>query len=97
MRKRASIRKWKFFSTTFHKKNPYTDINGNSISEEARIGYCHNNTHIGYVSHKIMKQHGCLAKQCPYFRKYEDHPYWINRAKINEKKKQDRKDRKFKD
>lgn len=40
------------------------------------IGYCHNKIHCGAVTKNIIKTHECLSKQCRYFEKYEDAPYW---------------------
>lgn len=40
------------------------------------IGYCHNKIHYGAVTKNIIKTHECLLKQCRYFEKYEDSPYW---------------------
>lgn len=51
------------------------------------IGYCHSGQHQGFMSEKMLKQHGCLSKQCPYLQKYEDKEFWIRRAEIKELKK----------
>lgn len=62
---------------------------GQTLKERA-IGYCHNPKHMGYLSLKNMKNHKCLAKQCRYLHKYEDHPYWAEK----ERKKAEKKARK---
>ena len=43
------------------------------------IGHCYNRTHPGDLTLKIMEAHGCLQKECPFLKKYEDRPYWIMR------------------
>lgn len=50
-------------------------------------GYCHNKTHRGYVSVKALKDHKCLAKQCLFFEKFEEHSYWAMKEKIKENRK----------
>lgn len=40
---------------------------------------------------KQMRAKGCLQKQCRYFIKNEEHPYWKQRAKAKQKRK-DRKE-----
>ena len=42
------------------------------------------------MSEKMLKAHGCLGKQCPYLERYEDMPFWKDKAK----KKADKKARK---
>jgi hypothetical protein len=56
--------------------------------KEKAVGRCHHNWHKGNMSAKMVKTHKCLGKQCPYFEKYEDHPYWKEREAIKAKKKQ---------
>ena len=76
-RSRKTIRK--FHDRKNNYKNPYTSIYGDPIAESHRLGYCHHKSHIGYLNHKLIVEHGCLKKQCPYFHKYEEHPYWTDR------------------
>lgn len=52
----------------------------------ASIGYCRHNMHRGNMTHKMVKQHRCLEKQCPYFIKI-DHPYWDRKEKLKILKK----------
>ncbi len=51
------------------------------------IGYCHSGEHQGFMSEKMLKQRGCLGKQCPQLQKYENHEFWIKRAEIKQLKK----------
>ena len=55
--------------------------------KERAIGYCHNPTHKGYLSLKVYKQHQCNIKECRYYEKYEEHPYWQQKKHIKELKK----------
>lgn len=47
--------------------------------------YCKH--HNCYLTVKQVKQHDCLKKQCWYFFKNIDHPWWKQRDVIKEKKK----------
>lgn len=49
-------------------------------------GYCHSKRHRGRLSAKMIKQHGCLKKQCPCFEKYEEHPYWAWRERRKQRR-----------
>ena len=40
------------------------------------VGYCHNAQHKGVLTVAIMNEHDCVAKECNYFEKFEDYPYW---------------------
>ena len=60
---------------------------GGQPKADRAIAYCHSAQHQGYISEKILKAHGCLGKNCPYLEKYEDKPYWIERARKKAEKK----------
>lgn len=87
-RSSSTIRKYEDRSNK--KKNPYTDINGKYIAQSHRLGYCHNKIHTGFLNHKQIIEHECTKKNCPYFNKYEDHPFWIEKKKRKEAKKNDK-------
>lgn len=40
------------------------------------VGYCSNESHKGYVTVEIIKQHKCDTRQCRFFKKFEEHQYW---------------------
>lgn len=64
------------------RKRAYRLIDGNILrSEENCIGYCWNDLHPGFVTLKLMQQHECLEKGCPFFERFENRPYWIQRQK----------------
>ena len=62
-----------------------------SLSKDNRVGICHNKKHYGFISRKTMRKHNCLGKQCKYFEKCEDHPFWT----LQSQKKADKKARKL--
>lgn len=67
-------------------KNPYVlgashKFMKNQPCGRNAVAYCHLNAHKGALSKNMLKQHQCLAKQCPFLEKYEDHPYWKERAR----------------
>lgn len=54
------------------------------------VGFCHCKVHTGHLLKSTMKKHECISKQCPFFHKFEDYPYWVgkeNRKKEIEKQK----------
>ena len=52
------------------------------------IGYCHNLTHLGYVTSKIIEEHKCIEKDCPFLSKYEETSYWRNLENKRRKRKE---------
>lgn len=50
-------------------------------------GFCHSKLHPGYVSDKLIEEHNCIQKNCKYFEKFPDWPYWTNKKKMSNKKK----------
>lgn len=48
------------------------------------VGYCRKKGK--YMTVMILKNKGCLGKQCPYLDKKE-HQYWVMRENIKAKKK----------
>ena len=56
-------------------------------NKENAVAFCHSLKHKGYLSESMLKQHGCLEKQCPMLSKYEDRAFWIKRKIRNELKK----------
>lgn len=65
----------------------HTLFNGNS---DNCCGYCQ--LHHCAMTVKQMRAKECLQKQCWHLTKYEEHPYWIQRASMKQKRK-DRKER----
>lgn len=50
-----------------------------SPKRENAVGYCANRKHRGYLSEAHLKAHKCTKKQCPFFEKYDSHPYWVEK------------------
>ncbi|WP_026653663.1 hypothetical protein [Butyrivibrio proteoclasticus] len=67
------------------KKNDFYLMN--QPKPENAVGFCHYKKHNGFVSEKMLKKHQCLGKNCPYLQKYENHEFWIDRARIKAEKK----------
>lgn len=57
------------------------------------VGYCHCDTHKGYLNKVLMEEHQCIEKKCPFFERYEDYPYWTNLRQRKEAKEKARKPR----
>ncbi len=60
---------------------------GNQPKKDNSVGYCHSGQHQGYMTVRMIKCNGCLAKQCKYLEKYMDNPYWAERERIKAEKK----------
>lgn len=65
----------------------YRFIDGHQEMEKP-VGFCHNKIHKGCLSGKQLHKHKCLQKKCSFLQKYEEHPYWVERANIKKKKQQ---------
>ena len=63
----------RYFHNQPHKKNA--------------VAYCHNPSHLGYLSPAIMKDHQCMQKHCKYLHIYKDNPYWVRKDKAKQGKK----------
>ena len=64
-------KKW---NIKFNKKH-YKNIAGDDLARDP-AGFCTNKTHIGYLTEDNVKNHNCLARQCPYLIKNEKHEMW---------------------
>lgn len=42
-------------------------------------GYCYSKAHKGYLTVRLLKEHGCLQKHCNCLQIYPEHPFWIER------------------
>lgn len=58
-----------------------------AIKRKKLVGCCHNRLHPGKMTEKLMKEHGCLQKDCWFFEKYPEANYWINQEQKKEEKK----------
>lgn len=65
-------------------------ISGGNCTEGQRLGYCWMEKHPGYITKQILEEHKCIEKNCSFFQKYPDAPYWREK----EKRKQNRQNKK---
>ncbi len=64
------------------------------------IGYCHFPEHKGHITKNVLKKKECVKKECFYFQKFEDNPYWeaVAQREASQKNKRDaQKQKKKKD
>ena len=64
----------------------YRQFKGQPKTSKA-CGICTNKKHHGLLSLRNMKNHKCESKQCKWFVKIPDHPYWEQKEKKNADKK----------
>lgn len=66
------------------------------VEPETVVGYCHCDTHPGYICKDTFKKHDCIGKQCVFFEKFNDFPYWISKEREKQIKKERRLNKKTK-
>lgn len=71
--------------------NKYID---GQYRNENPCGYCHCLRHKGRLNVKLVKQHKCVQKTCPYFEKYKEHGYWRDLERQRQKNIKERFERK---
>ena len=74
-------------------KLPLIDGTYRSVAVKNIAGTCHNNIHKGYLDIKLIKQHDCINKKCPFLERFEDYPFWINQANLAREKAHRRRER----
>ena len=62
---------------------------GSHINRTKAVGYCRK--HKAHLTVATMKQHECLKKDCHHLKKHTDNPYWMEREKLKEEKKFNKK------
>ncbi len=62
----------------------------NQPADKQTVAICHYYKHKGSLSVKMMKEHECLTKQCPYLEKLP-HAYWERKVAAERKKKKQQK------
>ena len=73
-------------------KLPLIDGTYRNVAVKNIAGTCHNNIHKGYLDIKLLKQHDCINKKCPFLEKFEDYPFWINQASVAREKARKRRE-----
>ena len=74
---------------------PRRDYMKGQPNKEKTIAYCRYYKHLGALSKTMVKQHECIQKNCKYFEKNLDNPYWQRRSAYTANKKREKKLRKF--
>lgn len=64
------------------------------ISKSKIVGCCHSKLHPGKLTKALMDEHDCINKECVYFEKYEDSPYWTERRRIKAERKRNKQKKK---
>ena len=62
---------------------------GSCISRNKACAYCYH--HKCHLTVKMLKQHECLKKDCHHLKKHTDNPYWMEREKLKEEKKMNKR------
>lgn len=57
-----------------------------TVDTPSLVGYCHNEDHKGFLTVSIMNDHDCIGKECHYFEKFEDYPFWIKYRRKEQQK-----------
>ena len=61
------------------------------IARKDVVGYCHYPQHRGAITKSILKNHECVLKECHYFEKCKNIPYWegIEQQKASKQRKKE--------
>ena len=57
------------------------DQNVISTKPTAIVGYCNLYGHRGFLNLRLLKEHQCIDKKCPYLDKYENSSFWKEKEK----------------
>ena len=77
---------WRTVNVSLYEK-PLRTIDGSFCKESQKVGYCKCDLHRGFLTKNLMEEHDCLGKECIWFVKDEDAPYWQYKAKKKEARK----------
>jgi hypothetical protein len=69
----------------------YKNINGTISDVEKRVGFCRHRIHLGYLTKRLMEEHECIEKKCPFFIKYEKNAYWIKKDALKQERTEGKK------
>ena len=70
-----------------HQKRIYKLIDGSALPDEQKqIGYCRCDTHPGFLTISLLKEHECLRKQCHYLERFPTKPFWKERESRKKKR-----------
>lgn len=68
----------------YARKVQYYRMFDHTKSNTMPVGFCHLNSHRGLVSKNMMDGRNCANKNCPYFERFENHPYWMQKKQAKE-------------
>lgn len=69
-----------------HVRMKLIDGHVETLAKRTLVGFCHNTLHRGGLTRKLMEEHGCLEKRCPFLQKYLDNSYWQEQKKQQKKR-----------
>ena len=70
-------------------------IDGSPVKSTKVVAYCNNATHWGWLNGRVMQEHNCLGKNCPFLEKANPN-YWANIERNRIKKEFERTKKKEK-
>ncbi len=76
------------YTNVYVNKGLGRNIYGQDVAERHRVAYCYCKTHPGYLTVAIMKQKNCVANNCIFLQKNEEHQYWVQKEKHKQEKKE---------
>ncbi len=79
------------YSNVHINKSLGRNIYGQDVAERNRIGYCYCQIHPGYLTEAILKEKNCIAHNCRWLKKFEDHNFWVNREERKQGKKENKR------
>jgi len=50
------------------------------------VGFCKNKTHRGIVNKRLLKEHDCINKKCPFLAPFVKYPFWQHQRRTDNKK-----------
>ena len=65
---------------------PLVNCQRKTVSIRSIVGYCHYSLHKGYLTDTLMDAHDCLGKNCAFFERFDDYPYWVREANRKKEK-----------
>ena len=70
-------------------------IDGKYRDSAKIVGYCWCAVHKGYLTVPLLRRHNCLGKQCRFLQRFNSVSFWVQRAKMKAKRKEQKEDLRF--
>ena len=64
-------------------KEQYGKVMDGKAEGSAAVAYCDNPTHKGELTQRLIREHNCISKECPYLQKYERNIFWCQKSVAN--------------